>query len=614
MSTFKVPLTRAQWWILGPWQDLALFALVPAWIIPLIWGIKDRVEMAGFGAMVLALGAMGHHLPGFIRAYTDPALFRQYRMRFILAPLFFVGVCLYFAWRDLRGLELVLVGWGMWHGAMQINGFLRIYDAKVQSFSPVTGWLDWAMCLAWFGWGVLHSPSRLASLFVQYYGAGGASITPWAFHGFVQLWDVAAYSVTIAFLLNAVVQTRLGKPPNPVKFLVMASSFSFWWFAMVKVNDLLLGVILFEIYHDIQYNALVWLYNRRRVSQNLAASRVERFLFQPRLGKLALYVAVIFGYGYLGVVMDYAVFAAPGLNGDGTGAHWLTRMLMVSAFLHFYYDGFIWRVREDGFRKGLGIDGGPKAKHALPQQTGPSALAATMARSLPPVVPAFKWALFIVPVAYFGTAEFRRAGLTELEQYRSMASIVPKSWFVQFMLGTLERASGSKEAAILHYGDAVALKPDLDIAHNMLGELLFGIGKPDGAAFHFRQAALLDPSDADARHNLGMILLMQGKTAEAIDVLQEAVALDPVNAAFTYDLATAYMTSKDAAGAIPHLRETARLEPGHKLALNHLGVALQVQGKLQEAVGCYRQALALDSQYEQAKLNLAQVEKILEMK
>ena len=37
---------------------------------------------------VAAFGAMGHHLPGMIRAYGDRALFQRFRWRFICAPIF----------------------------------------------------------------------------------------------------------------------------------------------------------------------------------------------------------------------------------------------------------------------------------------------------------------------------------------------------------------------------------------------------------------------------------------------------------------------------------------------------------------------------------------------
>ncbi len=38
---------------------------------------------------VAAFGAMGHHLPGMIRAYGDRSLFERFKWRFILRRSFF---------------------------------------------------------------------------------------------------------------------------------------------------------------------------------------------------------------------------------------------------------------------------------------------------------------------------------------------------------------------------------------------------------------------------------------------------------------------------------------------------------------------------------------------
>jgi hypothetical protein len=58
-------------WIWDPWKDLALFVLSPVWVVPLLWWLKAHFDIGGFGAILLAVGGVGHHLPGFIRAYTD---------------------------------------------------------------------------------------------------------------------------------------------------------------------------------------------------------------------------------------------------------------------------------------------------------------------------------------------------------------------------------------------------------------------------------------------------------------------------------------------------------------------------------------------------------------
>src|SRR5262245_42737767 len=241
MGAVKTRSGRPSLWIVSPWHDLTLFVLSPLWVIPLLWFAKSRFDPNGFGAMLLAVGATGHHLPGFIRAYTDPALFRRFRTRFIMAPLFLLGVYLLFFSLHLESLKLLLVLWGAWHGALQVNGFLRIYDAKAGSFSKATSWLDWAMCIVWFGGGLLYS-SRLIVVFSHFFKAGGAPISPEVFVAFRHAWIVLIVGVTAAFLINVWRQTRAGHSPSPVKLLMMASSFALWWFAMVSVSSVLVGV------------------------------------------------------------------------------------------------------------------------------------------------------------------------------------------------------------------------------------------------------------------------------------------------------------------------------------------------------------------------------------
>src|SRR5437867_621977 len=320
-------------WILSSWQDLGLFVLSPMWVIPLLWMAESRFDPNGFGAGLLAIGATGHHLPGFIRAYTDPLLFRRFRTRFILAPLFLLGVYVLFFALHLESLKLILILWGVWHGAMQVNGFLRIYDAKAGSFSTATSWLDWAMCLVWFGGGLLYS-SRLIAIFSHLFNAGGAPIDPDTFVFFRHAWMALLAGVTAAFAVNVWKQTRTGRAPSPVKLLMMASSFALWWFAMISVSSVLVGLLLFEIVHDVQYNALVWVYNKRRVSQGMTASRVEKFLFRHSATRALLYVALILAYGSIGDVLDYANVQAPSVLQAGVSAvSFWTGLFMVSTFL-----------------------------------------------------------------------------------------------------------------------------------------------------------------------------------------------------------------------------------------------------------------------------------------
>jgi len=143
-------------WILDSWRDLILYVGTPLLIIPLFTLAQARWSAQEIYLFVAAFGAMGHHLPGMIRAYGDRALFERFRWRFIIAPIFLLAVCVGFYFWDIKTNPVVMIVflWGVWHGMMQTYGFGRIYDAKTGSFAALTRRLVLATCGIWFAAGV----------------------------------------------------------------------------------------------------------------------------------------------------------------------------------------------------------------------------------------------------------------------------------------------------------------------------------------------------------------------------------------------------------------------------------------------------------------------------
>ena len=156
------PSAPRKLWILDSWRDLILYVGTPLLLLPAFALAQARWSPQDIYLFVAAFGAMGHHLPGMIRAYGDRVLFERFKWRFILAPLFLLAVCTAFFWWDLKGILLVVFFWGVWHGLMQTYGFCRIYDAKTGTFDALTRRLDFAMCVVWFATAVALSPYRLS--------------------------------------------------------------------------------------------------------------------------------------------------------------------------------------------------------------------------------------------------------------------------------------------------------------------------------------------------------------------------------------------------------------------------------------------------------------------
>ena len=126
---------------------------------------------------------------------------------------------------------------------------------------------------------------------------------------------------------------------------LLASSLGFWWFANVRVAHPMLGMPLFELFHDVQYLAIVWAFNRRRAT--VAGPELHpllRAIFRPSAVSLVVYVALVAAYGALGLV------PLSGTLGDAWGG-----LLAASQLLHFYYDGFIWKVRDPALAAPLGV-------------------------------------------------------------------------------------------------------------------------------------------------------------------------------------------------------------------------------------------------------------------
>src|SRR3954449_7207597 len=179
-------------WILNRWRDLLFYVGTPLLLVPMFALAQARWSAQDIYVFVAAFGAMGHHLPGMIRAYGDRALYERFRWRFILAPIFLLVVCVGFYWWDLKGIVLVVFLWGVWHGMMQTYGFCRIYDAKMGSFALMNRRLDFATCAIWFGAAVLLSPQRMTDTLDAFYESGGPFVSPAMLHAIQQgVWVIA---------------------------------------------------------------------------------------------------------------------------------------------------------------------------------------------------------------------------------------------------------------------------------------------------------------------------------------------------------------------------------------------------------------------------------------
>jgi hypothetical protein len=460
----QAPASTPAPFILGARPDLALMVAAPTWILPLVLAGAVLAGDRAINEGVAALGAVGHHLPGMMRAYGDRALFRRFRARFILAPLTLAGVCVAVAQRGLHAIVFVAFVWGIWHALAQTYGFARIYGAKAGAGDRASALCDRALLVAWFTTAVVWSPLRLFYL-LDLAATCGLPLPPAGAVAFLRSALAAATgAVTLAWLVLAGRRLRDGRSVGRVRVLLLVTSIAFWWFANVRVRHLLLAAPLFEVFHDVQYLTIVWVYNRRRIEQ--AGGDISpslRALFRPTLAAVAVYVLAVMAYGSIQLYPP----------------HWpqgstILGLVAASQLLHFYYDGFIWKVREGKTGAVLGLRSGAAGATAGGQLS-----------SRPAVRHALLWGLLLVPCGVLWHGE-TAAPMAPAERAVAVAALVPDNTLGRFNAAELHWQAGDRQAAL------------------------------DG----FRAVLKLDPSSAAARRNLAFSLCTLGD--EALDAGQPA--------------------------------------------------------------------------------------------
>ena len=576
ISTSQAVAAAPAPWIVNVWRDLLLFVGTPLLIIPLITMARSRMSIEEIGLYVAAFGAVGHHLPGMMRAYGDRALFERFKTRFILAPIFLLGVAGITYWFELFGLAAITLLWGFWHTMMQVYGFGRIYDAKVGATGRLTARLDLAMCALWFGAALLFSPVRVNGLLQMFYQSGVPLLSPGLVHGFQRLWAGACIVATAAFVINWVTEQRAGRGSHPIKLALLVGSIGFWWYTNVTIESIILGIAMFEIFHDVQYLAIVWIYNRKRVEKGGESNGLFRFLFRRSALMVGLYVGLVFAYGYSKLLAD---------NIDQASIrNALLAIVAASTLLHFYFDGFIWKVRERSTREGLGMKGG----HA--SAVRPGLLSGGMGHGL-------KWGLFVVPLGYMwiGQTHTPALGMTE---YSNIAAIASNSPEALTNYGVQLAKQGDIEGAKVKFERAVDINPRYVAGHENLAAALERMKRWDEAEHHYREALAVDPGNAKTHYKLGNVLIRKKQFSKALQSYRRALELQPNWAEPLNNLAWYLAQAEDASVRDPEeavrLAERLCMLSGNENAvhLETLGRAYASAGRIESALNTYNKALA----------------------
>jgi len=345
-------------WIINAREDLIWFigsvGSSYALLILYVTGILPLIPMvAGWAILIDAPHVFGT----FSRTYFDASEWKT-RKRLMLGSLLFFVV----------GPAMVLLGagftfffiaalWAYYHLVKQHYGFMVLYKKKNNDLAPADNVLDrWLLMFAFnypFVAFIANDESAMARVPAVLRGGVNAVATALL---------IGTIVLGIGWLLRQLQRLISREPLNVPKYLLLAAAIPMHWIALLTpmpAKPIALVAIL-TIYHNLQYHRLIWFHNQKysgkgvsplnhaqdaRATYGPAAFISRRLLYYIGFGIIfgLLYQAPRQLLGYFGLKASHGVPAAELPVQIQLGVAFLWGV----AFIHYYLDSKIWRVRKD---------------------------------------------------------------------------------------------------------------------------------------------------------------------------------------------------------------------------------------------------------------------------
>jgi tetratricopeptide (TPR) repeat protein len=187
-----------------------------------------------------------------------------------------------------------------------------------------------------------------------------------------------------------------------------------------------------------------------------------------------------------------------------------------------------------------------------------------------------------------------------LVSYENAARLYPESLMPLINSSVLYSYVGNHSKAEENLRKVIAIDPVNEAANLNLGLLLAEKGNMPEAEQALKTALQANPKQAVAAYNLSVIVA-QHNVAEAIDYAETAASANPDEPKYAYTLAFYQNQNNKKNEAVQTLQKLLKSNPGYVNAISFLADIYVKDGKKQEAIKLYQQALKTDGISEQDK-------------
>jgi hypothetical protein len=246
--------------------------------------------------------------------------------------------------------------WNVWHTLMQKFGILRVYAAKSQAAVErrTPAWVDRLLVFSWFPLLALYlGPAQREEIGKHYKSVTQFLVPVIDVLAAVQPVLLPPAVLLVLFALVAFVhyERRSGVVSVPrisMAVALFALNSCFFFVAPLKVY------IAYGFSHALEYMVFVWAFLRRRYQGPLPhRPLLQRVLQHPVLA----YGAFMLAIGGAFFVIEYGDNFQWHKGGirlfDVKLSSWLFSFAIWHSMVHFYFDGFLWKMRAPAVRASL---------------------------------------------------------------------------------------------------------------------------------------------------------------------------------------------------------------------------------------------------------------------
>ena len=297
--------------------------------------------------LTLDLWLLGYHhlISTFSRIAFDKKSMKENWFYLIPLPLMVLAAILgLYYFKGAIIIATVYIYWQWYHYSRQSEGVSKAYGMKSQNKMLINHKLNrlvfYTTPLVCFLWMVSRDNNTfLGMTFLHIY-------IPEMLRNTLLIFSLG---LTILWLINAV-KWLVNKQITLYYFVYMLGHFSIYYVSYILIDNLTIGWLTINIWHNVQYIGIVWLFNRNKYKAGVEKEHfLISYLSQPNKIFMYMLVFLLLTFTFYGGINKLIYSFPSGLSG-------LPLVLIVYATLNFHHyiiDSQIWKLRKKAVSQNL---------------------------------------------------------------------------------------------------------------------------------------------------------------------------------------------------------------------------------------------------------------------